>query len=69
MEALKMETPMDNWNDDRLDELSRRVDEGFADVKEELRHLNGRIDRIMYGFFVMGGGLFGTALLAVLRLT
>jgi archaellum component FlaC len=34
MEALKMERPMDNWNDDRLDELSRRMDEGFKEMRE-----------------------------------
>jgi hypothetical protein len=34
MEALKMEKPVDNWNDDRLDELSRRMDDGFTKVDE-----------------------------------
>jgi tetrahydromethanopterin S-methyltransferase subunit G len=34
MEALKMERPMDNWNDARLDELSRRIDEGFKEMRE-----------------------------------
>lgn len=27
---------MDNWNDDRLDELSRRMDKGFADVDRRM---------------------------------
>ena len=26
MESLEMERPMDSWNDERLDELSRRMD-------------------------------------------
>jgi len=34
MEALKMEDRVDSWNDDRLDELSRRVDEGFKEMRE-----------------------------------
>jgi hypothetical protein len=34
MEALKMERPMDSWNDERLDELSRRMDEGFKEMRE-----------------------------------
>jgi hypothetical protein len=52
MEALKMETPMENWNDDRLDELSRRMDEGFKETREGFAELRGemqegfaRIDR------------------------
>jgi archaellum component FlaC len=47
MEALKMETPMENWNDDRLDEMSRRMDEGFkqvnADMKEGFADLRGEM--------------------------
>ncbi|HET9677274.1 MAG TPA: hypothetical protein VFP21_07205 [Solirubrobacterales bacterium] len=38
MEALKMVPETNNWNDDRLDELSRRVDNGFKQV-------NARLDR------------------------
>jgi hypothetical protein len=34
MEALKMEDRVDRWNDDRLDELSRRMDEGFKEMRE-----------------------------------
>lgn len=44
MKALKMEGRMDSWNDERLDELGRRVDDGFraarndlASVKDELK--------------------------------
>jgi len=74
-----MEDQMGNWNDDRHDELSGRVDEGFADVnrrfekvatKEEmgevkagLRHLDERFDRLQQALMV-GGIAFGTALLA-----
>jgi hypothetical protein len=65
MEALKMERPMDNWNDDRLDEMSRRMDEGFKEMREgfarmdarfekvatreELHRLENRVDRLYYG--------------------
>jgi hypothetical protein len=34
MEALKMEDRVDSWNDERLDELSRRMDEGFKEMRE-----------------------------------
>ena len=45
MEALKVETPMDNWNDDRLDELSRRMDAGFKEMREEMREGFARVDQ------------------------
>lgn len=54
-----METPMDNWNDDRLDELSRRMDDGFnemregfektvtrEEIKELITAINARFDRL-----------------------
>lgn len=38
MEALlEREADMENWNDDRLDELSRRMDKGFEETREEMR--------------------------------
>jgi tetrahydromethanopterin S-methyltransferase subunit G len=46
MEALKMEKPMDNWNDDRLDELSRRVDGGFAKVDERFKQVDEHFVRV-----------------------
>lgn len=49
-----METPMDNWNDERLDELSGRVDEGFKETRQgfarvdrEMREGFARVDREM----------------------
>jgi hypothetical protein len=46
MEALKMETPMDNWNDDRLDELSRRMDEGFKEMREGFARIDKRFEQV-----------------------
>src|SRR5690349_4954627 len=34
MESLEMERPMDSWNDERLDEMSRRMDDGFKEMRE-----------------------------------
>ena len=39
MQTLEMEKPMDNWNDDRLDELNRRVDEGFTKVDQRFERV------------------------------
>ena len=42
MEALlERGTDVESWNDERMDELSRRVDAGFVGVKEEV---NRRFD-------------------------
>lgn len=54
MEALKMRDQVDSWNDDRLDELNRRVDNGFKAVdkrfervEQEMRDGFARVDREM----------------------
>jgi hypothetical protein len=44
MEALlEKEGEVENWNDDRLDELSGRVDSGFKEMREGF----ARVDREM----------------------
>jgi len=45
MEALKMETPMTEWNDDRLDELNGRMKEGFADVDKRMKEGFADVDK------------------------
>jgi hypothetical protein len=79
-----MEGKVSNWNDDRLDELNRRVDEGFAkvdkrfeqvasreemgEVKVQMNRLNDRIDRLMYTMMATGVGMVGTMLVGVVGL-
>jgi archaellum component FlaC len=46
MEALKVETAMDSWNDDRLDELNGRVKEGFAEVDKRFDKVDERFDKV-----------------------
>ena len=52
-----------SWTDERLDDMSRRMDQGFARVDVELRALNGRFDaleRILIQIgFVMSASLLG----------
>ena len=38
-----METPMTEWNDDRLNELNGRVKEGFAEVDKRFVRLEGEM--------------------------
>jgi archaellum component FlaC len=46
MEALTMETPMTEWNDDRLDELNGRVKDGFAEVDKRFEQVDKRFEQV-----------------------
>ncbi|MGN6276766.1 MAG: hypothetical protein ACTHNP_12680 [Solirubrobacterales bacterium] len=57
MEALKVRSPMDSWNDDRIDELARGVKgdflrvegqmkEGFAAVDKRFEEVDARFDKV-----------------------
>jgi tetrahydromethanopterin S-methyltransferase subunit G len=39
MEALQMRDQVNSWNDDRLDELNRRVDNGFKAVDKRFEKI------------------------------
>jgi hypothetical protein len=58
-----VETVRQSWTDERLDDLSQRMDQGFARVDAELRALNGRFDslqRVLIQIgFVMSASLLG----------
>ena len=41
---------MDNWNDDRLDELSRHMDEGFKEMREGFARVDQRFERFEQRF-------------------
>lgn len=67
-----MEAMREAWTDERLDDLSRRVDRGFDRVDADLRALNGRFDALQQTLTALqrtmlqvGVGLVG-ALLAVM---
>lgn len=63
MEALlERGTDVENWNDERMDELSRRMDagfkemrEGFARVDREMKEGFTRVDREMKEGFARVG--------------
>jgi hypothetical protein len=61
------------WTDERLDDLARRVDDGFSRVDGELRslrsetiamraELSGRIDGLQRTMIQVGGGLIAAFL-------
>lgn len=64
-----MEDRVDRWNDDRLDELSRRMDAGFKEVREEMREGFARIDkrfeRLYYVMITTSVGLVASVFLGV----
>jgi uncharacterized protein YPO0396 len=43
MEALTMERPMGNWNDERLDEMNGRMEAGFTEVGQRFERLEGEM--------------------------
>lgn len=40
------EVEMTEWNDGRLNELSKRVDDGFAHMRDEFTEVNKKIDHL-----------------------
>lgn len=47
MEALlERGTDVESWNDERLDELSRRIDAGFSEMREGFVEINRKLDRM-----------------------
>jgi hypothetical protein len=59
MEALlEREADVENWNDDRLDELSQRMDTGFKETKGEMKEGFAKVDREMKeGFAKVDGDM------------
>jgi len=79
MEALlEKEVDVESWNDERLDEMSRRMDAGFEEMREgfaridqkfelvakneDLQFLSSRFDRLQNTLLIIGGGLLGTVI-------
>jgi hypothetical protein len=47
MEALlEKEGNVESWNDERMDELSRRVEDGFKEMREGFARIDARFDRV-----------------------
>lgn len=45
-----MESDMSSWNDDRLDELSSRMDDGFKEMREGFARVDRRFDQMSERF-------------------
>jgi hypothetical protein len=83
MEALlEKEGSVESWNDERMDELARRMDAGFEEMRKgfgriehemkglatrkEVQALDDRIFKLMIMMLVFCGGLVTTLFVAVL---
>jgi len=65
-----MMSPREKWTDERLDDLSVKVDRGFADLKAEMKdgfeqvdkrfeQVDKRMERLEDGFFALNRTLWG----------
>jgi len=67
--------PREKWTDERLDDLNKKVDDGFADTKAEMRAGFARVDgeikelrrelnamnrNMLAGFFVIVAAILGS---------
>ncbi len=70
-----MEDRRTNWNDDRLDELSRRLDDGFKEMREGFARVDAkfdrvtdRIDKLIFTMWAVGGAVGATAIVSLVKL-
>ena len=70
-----MEAMRQSWSDERLDDLNRRVDDGFqrvdrqfAELRAEMNlrfdHSEARFDSLQQTMIKIGAGMIGTLILA-----
>jgi hypothetical protein len=56
-----METMRESWTDERMDDLSHRVDQGFArvdaDIRELRREMNTRFDAMQRTLFLAAAAI------------
>jgi hypothetical protein len=50
-------TPREKWTDERLDDLNKKVDDGFAGVHADIRELHRTL---VGGLFVVIAAIFGS---------
>ncbi|HEY8502544.1 MAG TPA: hypothetical protein VIL21_07640 [Solirubrobacterales bacterium] len=55
----------ESWTDERLDDLNKKVDQGFARLDADMRELNARFDSLQRVLLQIGF-TFGAALLTLI---
>lgn len=66
MNVVMMERKEENWGDDRLDDLNRKVDEGFRDMREEFRAVRTEIGANQRTTFQVGAAIWVTSMVGFL---
>lgn len=56
----------ETWTDGRLDDLSRRMDQGFERVDRDLRDIRGEIGELRSLIHRFGTGIIGAIVIAAL---
>jgi hypothetical protein len=63
-----MEAMRQSWSDDRLDDLNRRVETGFVQLRGEMNdgfaRIDTRFDALQRTIIQVGGGLIGAVIVA-----
>ncbi len=57
-----------SWTDDRLDDLSQRMDQRFDRVDNDIRELRTEIGALQRTIIQVGGGIGGGMIVAILGL-
>ena len=55
-----MEPAKATWTDERLDDMARRMDDGFNWVDQDIRELRGEIGALQRTMLQLGGGMMVT---------
>jgi tetrahydromethanopterin S-methyltransferase subunit G len=67
-----MMSPREKWTDERLDDLDKKVGQGFADLRTEMREgfaqMDARFDKIDDRFERMQQALFAAAVAIIVAL-
>jgi hypothetical protein len=67
-----MMNPREKWTDERLDDLDRKVDRGFADLKAEMKagfdRMDARFEKMDDRFHTLNLALLGAAAVVIATL-
>jgi hypothetical protein len=66
MAIAMMPRDRESWNDNRLDDLNHKVEEGFKDMREEFRALRSEMAADRRALVQVGGAIWITSVLGFL---
>lgn len=57
-----MPMPREKWTDERLDDLNKKVDDGFAEMREGFARVDARLDALNRTLLVIAGAIIAALL-------